>query len=77
MKPVDVKSNTYINYCQEIKNEDPKLKVGDQVRILKCENIFVKGYLPNWSEEVFVILTVKKLLENFTKTNCKKQIKKS
>ena len=29
--------------------------VGDHVRISKYENVFAKGYTPNWSEEVFVI----------------------
>ena len=92
MKPVDVKSNTYINSSKEIKDKDPKFKIGDIVRISKCKNIFAKGYVPNWSEEVFVIRKVKsivprtyvivslmekKLLERFTKKNCKKQIKKS
>ena len=29
------------------------------MRILKCKNIFAKGYTPNWSEEVFVIKEIK------------------
>ena len=40
------------------KLKNPKFKVGDHVRISKCKNIFVKGYMPNWSEEVFVIKKV-------------------
>ena len=28
MKPVDVKSNTYINFSKEINDEDPKFKIG-------------------------------------------------
>ena len=59
MKPIDDKYNTYINTSKEINNKDPKFKVGDHVRILKYKNIFVKGYMPNWSEEVFVIKKVK------------------
>ena len=59
MKPIDVKDNTYVNTSKEINNKDPKFKVGDHVRILKCKNIFAKGYMPNWSEEVFVIKKVK------------------
>ena len=55
MKPIDVKDNTYINADKEINNKDPKFKVGDHVRISKYKNIFAKGYMPNWSEEVFVI----------------------
>ena len=83
MKPVDVKSRTYINSSKEINYKDPKLKIGDIVWISKYKNIFPKGYVPNWSEEFFVItkikntVTEKKLLEGFTKMNCKKQIKKS
>ena len=59
MKPIDVKDNTYINTDKEIDNKDPKLKVGDRVRISKYKNIFAKCYTPNWSEEVFVIKKVK------------------
>ena len=58
MKPINVKDNTYINTTKEINNKDPKLKVGDRVRISKYKNIFAKGYTPNWSEEVFVIKKV-------------------
>ena len=59
MTPVDVKSNTYINSRKEINDKDPKFKIGDIVRISKYENIFAKEYVPNWSEEVFVITKVK------------------
>ena len=58
-KPVDVKSNTYIESSKEIDNKNPKLKIGDTVRISKYKNIFAKDYTPNWSEEVFVIEKVK------------------
>ena len=40
MKPVDVKSNTYIDSSKEINEEDPKFKIGDIVRISKYKNIF-------------------------------------
>ena len=59
MKPVNVTSSTYINSSKETNDEDPKLKVGDIVRISKYKNIFSKGYVPNWSEKVFVITNVK------------------
>ena len=32
---------------------------GDHVRISKYKNIFVEGYTPNWSEEVFIIKEIK------------------
>ena len=59
MKPIDVKDNTYINNSKKINYKDPKFKVGDRVRISQYKNIFAKGYMPNWSEEVFVIKKVK------------------
>ena len=58
-KPVDVKSNTYIDSSKETNDKNPKFKIGDNVRISKYKNVFVKGYTPNWSEEVFVIKKVK------------------
>ena len=58
-KPIDVKDNTYINTSKEINNKDPKFKVGDHVRISKYKNIFAKGFMPNWSEEIFVIKRIK------------------
>ena len=60
VKPVDVKSKTYIDSSKEINNNDPKFKIGDIVRISKYKNIFAKGYTPNWSEEIFVIKKVRK-----------------
>ena len=59
MKPVDVKLNTYINSSKVINDKDPRLKTGGIVRISKYENIFAKGYVPNWSEDVFAIEKVK------------------
>ena len=59
-KPIDGKDNTYINTDKEINYKDPKFKVGDYVRISKYKNIFAKGYMPNWSEEVFVVDKIKK-----------------
>lgn len=32
-----------------------KFKVGDTVRISKYKAVFEKGYLPNWTEEIFII----------------------
>ena len=58
MKPVDVKSSTYIKYDKETNDKDPKFKIGGIARISKYKNIFAKGYASNWSEEVFVIKKV-------------------
>ena len=59
MKPVEVKPSIYIGFDKESNKEDPKFKVCDHVRISKSKNIFEKGYVPNWSEDVFVIKKVK------------------
>ena len=59
IKPINIKDNTYINFEKEVNNKDPKFKVGDYVRISKYKNIFAKGYMPNWSEEVFVVSKIK------------------
>ena len=48
-----------VHLQKEVNDKDPKFKVGDQVRISKYKNILVKGYTPNWSEEVFVISKIK------------------
>ena len=36
----------------------PELKVGDSVRISKARRAFKKGYLPQWTEEIFTIFEV-------------------
>ena len=91
MKLVNVKSKTYINFNKEDNYKDSKLEVHNYVRLSRYKNIFEKVYVPNWSEEIFVIKKVKitvpwtyliedlkkKLLELFTKKGYKKQIKKN
>ena len=59
MKPVDVKSNKYIDSNKEIDDQHHKFIIGDAVRISKYKSIFTEGYTPNWSEEVFVIKKVR------------------
>ena len=54
-----IKASRYIESSEEINDEDSKFKIGDIVKISKYKNIFAKGYVPNWSEEVFVIEKVK------------------
>ena len=59
MKPLDVKSSTYIDLNKENNKEDRKFNVVDHARISKYKRIFAKDYVPNWSEEAFVIKKVK------------------
>ena len=43
-----------------LKKVKPKFKVNDFVRINKTKRTFDKGYLPNWTQELFQILAVVK-----------------
>ena len=62
MRPANVKPNTNIDSSKENNDKDLKFKVGDIVRISKYKETFVKGYVPNWSEEVLVIKKVKTIV---------------
>ena len=55
MKPKDVGNNNKRVYIDEHNEKDSRFKVGDRVRISKFKNIFVKGYTPNWSREIFIV----------------------
>ena len=43
-----------LNEKIETNFKTPKFKVNDGVRITKYKNIFSKGYIENWSREIFV-----------------------
>ena len=51
---INVIENT-LSKTRNIPKIKPKLKVGDKVRISKIKALFEKGYLPNWSEESYII----------------------
>ncbi|CAB4036117.1 Hypothetical predicted protein, partial [Paramuricea clavata] len=61
MRPVDVNKNNenivwQTHYGKESKKSvQLKFNIGDQVRISKAKRTFKKGYLPNWTEEVFTV----------------------
>ena len=59
MKSVAVNPSPYIEFDKRNNDKDPKFKIGDFARISKYKNIFEKVYVPNWSEEFFVITKVK------------------
>ena len=91
METIDVYSSTCIDLNKE-NAKDPQFEVDDHVRISKCKKnlqqityqigqkkfsrlqklkILCHGLM------LLAILMVKKLLERFTKKNCKKQVKKN
>ena len=57
IKPIEVSDNYYAKYNEDPSNKkDPNFKVGDHVKISKHKNIFAKGYTPNWSEKVLLLI---------------------
>lgn len=66
MAPKDVDSDneqqlldTVYNYKRFIPFRNKlKFKIGDHVRLSKYKNVFAKGYLPNWTTEVFTVRKV-------------------
>jgi hypothetical protein len=54
---------TYMNLCGEIVHDNspkprPKFAVGDKIRITVKKNVFRKGYLPRWTEELFTVSAI-------------------
>lgn len=47
-----VRKNLYGNIQT---NKQPIFEIGDKVRVSKLKKLFEKGYLPNWSEEIFFV----------------------
>jgi hypothetical protein len=48
-------------YGKKVKKpKKPQLKVGDRVRLNQKFRQFKKGYLPGWTEEVFVVRSVRR-----------------
>jgi hypothetical protein len=68
MTPVDASIEKNLNKAVEntlsktrnIPKIKPKLKVGDRVRISRIKGLFEKGYLPNWSEALYIIDKIQK-----------------
>ena len=42
----------------KVKYREPKLEVGDNVRLAKTKGVFEKGYTPNWTQELFKVTEV-------------------
>ena len=64
-RPIDVTSTNAGELREEVygkKNKTDKvkndIKVGDVVRISKVKSVFAKGYLPNWTEELFTVANI-------------------
>ena len=53
----DVRDELYKKKSKAI-NETRDIKIGDVVRIFKVKSVFAKGYLPNWTEELFTVTDI-------------------
>src|SRR5437870_10789801 len=51
---MEVLQNT-LDKTRSIPITNPKFKIGDTVRLSRTKAIFEKGYLPNWSEELYIV----------------------
>ena len=59
MKPIEVTSYSYTEHNEDSNVTKPKFKGAGHVKISKYKTIFDKGYIQNWSEEIFVVSKIK------------------
>ena len=67
-----VKASQKDNYMEALQNTlektrpipitKPNFKIGDKVRISRTKATFEKGYLPNWTEELYIVNEVQKTI---------------
>lgn len=61
-RPADVTSDKVDEVRKTFKQKEnvsaSDVKVGDKVRISKVKSTFAKGYLPNWTEEIFTVASI-------------------
>ena len=53
--------NLYFRKVQ-LRNKEPKYKVGDKVRITIKKNLFEKGFTVNWSDKIYTVTEILKTL---------------
>jgi hypothetical protein len=66
MAPADVSEKNILEVWKQLRknrnirniNKKPKFRINEYVRVSKTHHIFSKGYMPNFSDEVFVIKEV-------------------
>ena len=60
MKPIDVTSDSYVEYNEDSNEKDCKFKVGDRVRVSKKKKKFLlKDTLKNGQKKFFLIVQLK------------------
>ena len=65
IRPIDVTPENASDLREKVYGKKDKvvkkmniINIGDLVRISKVKSVFAKGYLPNWTEEVFTVVDV-------------------
>src|SRR5207245_5841416 len=54
-KKEEISSQKNHSKTRRIQKRKPKFKIADKVRISRIKGTFEKGYLPNWSEQIYII----------------------
>ena len=75
MKPVIVKSSSYIDSSKENSEKDIKIKIGNIVRISKYKNIFPKNFTSPWTYAI-IDLNGKEIIGTFYEKKFQKINKK-
>ena len=60
MKPIDVTSDSYAEHNEDFIEKDPKIKVGDRVRVLKYKSTFLKDTLKIGRTTFLLLVKLKK-----------------
>lgn len=59
MTPTQALTNKVASRTNVTIDVQPKFKIGDRVRVSRIKGLFEKGYLPNWSEALYVVHEVR------------------
>ena len=60
IEPLNVKSYKF-DFNKGNNKGNPNFEIDHHVRVLKYKNIIAKGYVPNWSDNIFVTKKVKNI----------------
>ena len=59
MNPTEIKTSAYVDFGAGNNGKDPNIKIGDDVRTLKYQNIFEKACLQIFQQRIFLLRKVK------------------
>ena len=59
MKPIEVTSDSYVEYNEESNKKNPKFKVGDNIRISKYKNFLLKDIFQIGQKKFLLLMRLK------------------